>query len=66
MTSYGSLYLSVSGIYGTAPIITAWVANNSDPHYRRATSIAIGIIATTSVSPPTRIIFGFPIEDNHT
>jgi hypothetical protein len=24
----------------------AWMANNSEPHYRRATSIAFGIIAT--------------------
>ena len=50
MTSYGSLFLSVSGVYSSAPILAAWMANNSEPHYRRATSIAIGIVATNSVS----------------
>ncbi|KAF8185966.1 MFS general substrate transporter [Pholiota molesta] len=46
--AYGALYLMVPGIYATAPVLGAWMANNSEPYYRRATSIAIGFIATNS------------------
>lgn len=48
--AYGSLYLTVPGVYATAPIISAWMANNSEPYYRRATSIAMGFVATNAVS----------------
>jgi hypothetical protein len=48
-TSYGALYLMVPGVYATAPVLSAWMANNSEPYYRRATSVAIGFIATNSV-----------------
>jgi predicted MFS family arabinose efflux permease len=48
-TSYGALYLMVPGAYASAPVLAAWMANNSEPHYRRATSVAIGFIATNSV-----------------
>lgn len=48
--SYGSLYLSVTGTYAMAPILSTWIANNSEPHYRRATSVAMGFIATNAVS----------------
>ncbi|TDL17656.1 MFS general substrate transporter [Rickenella mellea] len=44
--AYGSLFLSVSGVYATPPILSAWMANNSEPHYRRATSVALGFVAT--------------------
>jgi MFS family permease len=46
--SYGSLYLTVPGVYAAAPAISAWMANNSEPHYRRATSIALGFVATNA------------------
>jgi len=46
--SYGALYLMVPGIYSTAPVLSAWMANNSEPYYRRATSVAIGFIATNA------------------
>ncbi|PAV17561.1 MFS general substrate transporter [Pyrrhoderma noxium] len=46
--SYGSLFLSVSGAYALAPVTSAWIANNSEPHYRRATSIALAFMATNS------------------
>ncbi|KAL5488440.1 hypothetical protein ACEPAI_6558 [Sanghuangporus weigelae] len=46
--SYGSLFLSVSGTYALPPILSAWMANNSEPHYRRATSVALGFVATNS------------------
>jgi hypothetical protein len=39
----------VPGVYGTVPIISAWMANNSEPYYRRATSIALGFIAANLV-----------------
>lgn len=48
-TSYGALYLMVPGAYASAPVLSAWMANNSEPHYRRATSVAIGFIGTNSV-----------------
>jgi len=47
-TAYGSLYLTVPGVYAVAPILSAWMANNSEPYFRRATSIAAGFIATNS------------------
>lgn len=48
--AYGSLFLSVPGVYATIPMLSAWMANNSEPHYRRATSIALGFIATNAIS----------------
>ena len=48
--AYGSLFLSVSGVYATPPLLSAWMANNSEPHYRRATSVALGFVATNAVS----------------
>ncbi|EJD00760.1 MFS general substrate transporter [Fomitiporia mediterranea MF3/22] len=46
--SYGSLFLSVSGTYSLPPLLSAWMANNSEPHYRRATSVAMGFVATNA------------------
>ncbi|KAJ3568327.1 hypothetical protein NP233_g5783 [Leucocoprinus birnbaumii] len=46
--AYGSLFLTVPGVYATPPILSAWMANNSEPYFRRATSIALGFIATNS------------------
>jgi len=46
--SYGALYLMVSGVYAPAPVLAAWMANNSEPYYRRATSVAFGFIAANS------------------
>ncbi|KAF9519048.1 hypothetical protein BS47DRAFT_1337603 [Hydnum rufescens UP504] len=43
--AYGSIYLTVPGTYASTPILASWIANNSEPHYRRATSIAVGIVA---------------------
>jgi len=45
---YGSLFLSVPGTYCVAPALSTWMANNSAPYVRRATSIAIGFIMTNS------------------
>jgi len=47
--AYGALYLLVPGIYGTTPILSAWMANNSEPYYRRATSISVGFMSLNSV-----------------
>jgi hypothetical protein len=49
--AYGSLYLTIPGAYAAAPVLSAWMANNSEPYYRRASSIAFGFIATNSVRP---------------
>ena len=48
--AYGALYLVVPGVYSSAPVIAAWISNNSEPHYTRATSIAVGLGATNIVS----------------
>ena len=39
----------VPGAYATTPVAAAWMANNSEPYYRRAVSVALGIIAANSV-----------------
>ena len=39
-----------AGAYGANPILSAWMANNSEPHYRHATSVALGVFAVNSVS----------------
>ncbi|KAG0143246.1 hypothetical protein CROQUDRAFT_66388 [Cronartium quercuum f. sp. fusiforme G11] len=43
---YGSLFLSVAGVYSIPPPLSAWQANNSFCHYRKAVSIALGFVAT--------------------
>jgi MFS family permease len=45
---YGSLFFSVFGTYCAHPTLFTWLANNSAPHVRRATAIAIGSIMTQS------------------
>ena len=47
--AYGALYLMVPGLNTITPILATWLANNSEPYYRRATSIAVGFIAAASV-----------------
>ena len=47
--SYAALYFMVPGVYATAPVLAAWLSNNSEPYYRRATSIAMGLITANSV-----------------
>ena len=32
------------GVAGVNPILYAWLANNSEPHYRRATSVALAVL----------------------
>ncbi|KAL0961234.1 hypothetical protein HGRIS_006200 [Hohenbuehelia grisea] len=62
---YGSLFLTLSGINTGAPTITTWTANNTAPHVRRASAIAVvcmftnigGILSTWllgSLSAPPR------------
>ncbi|KAA1083034.1 hypothetical protein PGT21_023514 [Puccinia graminis f. sp. tritici] len=45
---YFSLFLSTAGIYSASPTLYAWIANNSAPHYRKATAIALGPIAANT------------------
>lgn len=45
---YAALFLQIIGVYATAPCLTAWNANNVQPHYKRATSIAMCFICTNS------------------
>ncbi|KAG8707632.1 hypothetical protein FRC09_001724 [Ceratobasidium sp. 395] len=59
---YGSLFLQISGAYASAPTVSAWMANNAQPYYRRATAIAIafvfsnlgGIVSTWIFTNPPR------------
>lgn len=48
--SYAALYLMVPGVYATIPVISAWFSNNTEPYYRRATSIALGLVFANCVS----------------
>ncbi|KAI9568125.1 major facilitator superfamily domain-containing protein [Boletus coccyginus] len=43
---YGSLFLSTTGAYCVAPSLITWLANNSAPHFRRATAVGVGFITT--------------------
>lgn len=44
--NYAALYLQIIGGYAAAPCLSTWNANNVQPHYRRATAIAIGFMAS--------------------
>ncbi|KAG6889517.1 hypothetical protein C0995_000397 [Termitomyces sp. Mi166 len=45
---YGSLFLIVAGSHSAAPALLTWNANNTSPHTRRATAIAVGSIMTNT------------------
>ncbi|KAL0960727.1 hypothetical protein HGRIS_005752 [Hohenbuehelia grisea] len=45
---YGSLFLTFAGTNAVSPAYTTWAANNSAPHVRRATSIALICMATNA------------------
>jgi hypothetical protein len=42
-TDYGALFLQVVGGYTILPCLLTWYANNVQPHYRRATAVAVGV-----------------------
>jgi hypothetical protein len=46
--NYAAVCLQVMGIYMNPPCLASWVANNVQPHYRRATAIGIAFIFTNS------------------
>ena len=31
------------GVYGACPVLSAWLANNSETHYQCATGVALGV-----------------------
>ncbi|KAL4260553.1 MFS transporter superfamily protein [Pleurotus pulmonarius] len=43
---YCSLFFSITGAYSLVPVISTWSSNNTAPHTRRATAIAIGFICS--------------------
>ncbi|PPR04191.1 hypothetical protein CVT24_010739 [Panaeolus cyanescens] len=45
-TLYGSLFFLVCGSYPMVPLGSGWAANNSEPHYRRATTIGLCFFAS--------------------
>ena len=38
---YGAVFLQIMGSYTSGPCLITWNANNIQPHYRRATAVAI-------------------------
>jgi len=65
-TRYGSLFLTVPGIYASVPPVSAWMANNSEPHYRRASSIALGFVATNAGGITSTWLFPTKDAPNYT
>ncbi|KAJ1307310.1 hypothetical protein OPQ81_001418 [Rhizoctonia solani] len=61
-TLYGSLFLQIPGVYASAPTLSAWMANNVQPYYKRATAVALafvfsnlgGIVSTWIFPDPPR------------
>ncbi|CAE6353816.1 unnamed protein product [Rhizoctonia solani] len=59
---YGSLFLQIPGVYASAPTLSAWMANNAQPYYKRATAVALafvfsnlgGIVSTWIFPDPPR------------
>ncbi|ELU40145.1 20S proteasome subunit [Rhizoctonia solani AG-1 IA] len=59
---YGSLFLQIPGVYSSAPTLSAWMANNALPYYKRATAVALafvfsnlgGIVSTWIFPDPPR------------
>ncbi|GAA6009332.1 hypothetical protein JCM10207_004353 [Rhodosporidiobolus poonsookiae] len=45
---YVALFLAITGVYSTAPALVTWLPGNSAGHYRKATAVALGFIATNS------------------
>ncbi|KAI6045724.1 MFS general substrate transporter [Pisolithus marmoratus] len=45
---YASLFFSVTGAYASAPAEITWIANNSAPHFRRASGIAFVSVASNA------------------
>jgi hypothetical protein len=58
--NYGALYLQIIGSYAAAPCLSTWNTNNVQPHYRRATAIAIGFIATNTGGIVSTWLFTHP------
>ena len=54
-----------AGAYGANPILSAWMANNSEPHYRHATSVALGVFAVNSVSFGYKLLLSVFFFSNH-
>ena len=48
------------GVAGANPILYAWLANNSEQHYRRATSVALAVLAGNSVCFGNKYTIIFP------
>ncbi|KAG8849977.1 hypothetical protein FRB96_000582 [Tulasnella sp. 330] len=57
---YGSIFLQVIGVYATAPAIAAWITNNTWPHYKRGTMLAIGFMTTSTGSILSTWLFNDP------
>ncbi|TFY81504.1 hypothetical protein EWM64_g2504 [Hericium alpestre] len=45
-TDYGALFLQIIGAYSVPPALSTWQSNNLQPHYRRATAVAMGFMSS--------------------
>jgi len=45
-SDYGALFLQIVGVYSAAPCLSTWNSNNVQPHFRRASAIAMAFMAT--------------------
>ena len=61
LSLYGVFHLIALGVYGTGPVLTAWLVNNSEPYYRRATIVALGAIAANAVCLCVAGVFILPL-----
>ena len=41
---YGSIFLQTMGAFTSAPAIGTWNINNVQPHYKRSTAVALGLV----------------------
>jgi hypothetical protein len=44
-TAYAALFLEIMGSYGSIACLVTWLANNAQPHYRRATAVAVSFFS---------------------
>jgi len=57
---YGSIFLQTMGAFTSAPAIGTWNINNVQPHYKRSTAIALGLVTSNCGGVLSTWIFDDP------
>jgi len=57
---YGSIFLQTMGAFTSAPAIGSWNINNVQPHYKRSTAIALGLVTANCGGVLSTWIFDDP------